>query len=149
MTGEKRKLFFLFLMGGLLGILGMYFYQNFNNEKNSAKTSEAFTIDQRTEEKLVIDFVKAHKKLPEYYITKKEAQRNGWIPSKGNLCDILPGKAIGGDLFSNREKSLPKGKYFEADVNYNCGNRNADRIIFNAFGDVWLTKNHYKNFEKQ
>ena len=37
----------------------------------------------------------------------------------------------------------------EADVNYNCGNRNADRIVFTKNGEVWLTKNHYKSFQKQ
>lgn len=94
--------------------------------------------------------MKTHRRLPEYYITKEEARKLGWISSKGNLCEVIPGKAIGGDHFSNREKKLPAdNKYFEADVNYNCSNRNADRIIFTKNGDVWLTKNHYKTFEKQ
>ncbi|WP_312901709.1 ribonuclease domain-containing protein, partial [Chryseobacterium taichungense] len=61
-----------------------------------------------------------------------------------------PGKAIGGDRFGNREKSLPEGmSYFEADVNYHCGNRNGDRIVFTENGDVYLTKDHYKSFKKQ
>ena len=48
------------------------------------------------------------------------------------------------------EIAMPtKGKYFEADVNYHCGNRNADRIVYNTEGEVWLTKNHYKSFQKQ
>ena len=63
---------------------------------------------------------------------------------------VLPNKAIGGDIFGNREKQLPKGKiYYEADVNYTCGNRNTDRIIFTPDGEVWLTKDHYKTFVKQ
>lgn len=98
----------------------------------------------------MIAYVKSNHQLPDFYITKSEAKSKGWIPSKGNLCDVLKGKAIGGDKFSNREKQLPKGEqYYEADVNYNCGNRNADRIIFTKNGDVWLTKNHYKSFEKK
>lgn len=93
---------------------------------------------------------KKNGELPEYYITKAEARKRGWRPSEGNLCEVLPNKAIGGDRFGNREGRLPKGeKYYEADVNYRCGRRNADRIIFNKNGDVWLTKNHYKTFEKQ
>lgn len=170
MTGKIRSLFFICL-GLLFGMSVMYVYNNFiaakkeivvdNRPKYHApgeypdgtpmpKYSNKQSIDQLTEEKLVINHVKQIHKLPDYYITKNEAKKLGWDPSKGNLCDVLPGKAIGGDHFGNREGKLPKGqKYFEADVNYNCGSRNADRIIFTKNGDVYLTKNHYKSFEKQ
>lgn len=119
---------------------------NFDTEK----PSELNSIEDLTNEIKVISYVKSHHKLPDYYLTKSEAKNKGWIASKGNLCEVLPGRAIGGDKFSNREKSLPKGEqYFEADVNYNCGNRGADRIVFTKNGDVWLTKNHYKSFDKK
>lgn len=128
-------------------------------KKDSSKTKDPYGIaDQKgrnyieklTDETIVINYVKKHKRLPEYYITKAEAKRQGWRPSEGNLCDVLPNRAIGGDRFSNREKKLPDhGKYYEADINYRCGRRNAERIVFNEKGDVWLTKNHYKSFEKQ
>lgn len=126
---------------------------NWNNDRNenqqSSRTSTS-NIDNLTEENRVIAYVKEHHELPNYYITKGEARNQGWEASKGNLCDVLPGRAIGGDRFSNREKTLPKGdSYFEADVNYSCGRRNADRIVFTKNGDVYLTKNHYKTFEKQ
>lgn len=118
--------------------------------KTDPKYSDNQRIEQLTAENTVINYVKQHHQLPSYYITKNEARQQGWNPAKGNLCEVLPGKAIGGDKFSNREKTLPQGeKYFEADVNYHCGGRNADRIIFTKNGDVYLTKNHYKSFEKQ
>ncbi|MCE3076488.1 ribonuclease domain-containing protein [Chryseobacterium gwangjuense] len=166
MNGKIRSLFFICL-GLLFGMSVMYVYNNFIADKNptqqeeaknqsnfqakqgntSQNSSEIYSI---TEETKVISYVKQNHELPEYYITKNEAKKLGWDPSKGNLCDVLPGKAIGGDHFGNREGKLPKGqKYFEADVNYNCGNRNSDRIIFTKNGDVYLTKNHYKSFEKQ
>jgi len=170
MNSKSRPLFFA-LAGLLLGMLVMYLVNNFTIEKknntnntkseqvsygstaseeNNINTSDQQSIDQLTEEKRVISYVKQNHKLPDYYITKNEARRQGWNPSQGNLCEILPGRAIGGDKFSNREGNLPKGeRYFEADVNYNCGNRNADRIVFTEDGDVYLTKNHYKSFEKQ
>ncbi|WBV61466.1 ribonuclease N [Chryseobacterium camelliae] len=170
MTGKIRSLFFICL-GLLFGMSVMYIYNNFIADKNPIRQEEAtqtrkdqssFQTKQGntsqnsreiysiTEETKVISYVKQNHELPEYYITKNEAKKLGWSPSKGNLCDVLPGKAIGGDHFGNREGKLPKGqKYFEADVNYNCGNRNADRIIFTKNGDVYLTKNHYKSFEKQ
>lgn len=170
MNKHNIKLFLFFVIGLLTAFLVMYFIQNYNIDKkqNPSSTSEIISekdgfnsdknnssayngsIDELTNERTVINYVKANQKLPDYYLTKAEARKNGWVASKGNLCDVLPGKAIGGDKFSNREKSLPAGsQYFEADVNYNCGNRNADRIVFTKTGEVWLTKNHYKSFEKQ
>jgi hypothetical protein len=170
MNGKTRSLFFICL-GLLFGMSVMYVYNNFIADKKEntvdnrpkyhapgelpdgspdPKYSNAKSIDELTEEKTVTNYVKQNHKLPDYYITKREAKNLGWNPSKGNLCDVLPGKAIGGDPFGNREGNLPKGeKYFEADVNYHCGNRNADRIIYTKNGDVYLTKNHYKSFEKQ
>lgn len=174
MDKEKIKLILIFIIGLLTAFLAMYFFNNYRIEKknkevtptevfNNQNSKENFNvntqaksrnfsgnIDELTNEKTVINYVKENNELPDYYLTKGEARKQGWIASKGNLCDVLPGKAIGGDHFSNREKTLPTAnKYFEADVNYNCGNRNADRIVFTKDGEVWLTKNHYKTFEKQ
>ena len=175
MNKQNLKLFLFFIIGLLSAFLAMYLFNNYKIEKkNQTETSQNSTvnhrnsesdfsrenpgksstfsgnIDELTEERKVIDYVQANKQLPDYYLTKSEARNQGWIASKGNLCDVLPGRAIGGDKFSNREKTLPKGEqYFEADVNYNCGNRNADRIVFTKNGEVWLTHDHYKSFQKQ
>lgn len=167
MNGKIRSVFFICL-GLLFGMSMMYVYRNFIEDKkdqsdsvkketvnygstsSDGNSSSQVSIDQLTEEKTVISYVKQNHRLPDYYITKNEARKQGWNPSKGNLCEVLPGKAIGGDKFGNREGRLPDGeKYFEADVNYHCGGRNADRIIYTRNGDVYLTKNHYKSFEKQ
>ena len=97
-------------------------------------------------------FVKQKEKLPDYYITKNKARDHGWDAAKGNLCDVLPGRAIGGDVFSNREKRLPakKGRtWYEADLNYNCGHRNSQRILFSNDGLVYVTHDHYKTFTQQ
>ncbi|KMQ62214.1 ribonuclease N [Chryseobacterium sp. BLS98] len=171
MNGKIRSVFFICL-GLLFGMSAMYVYNNFIADKkgnaeavktekvsygnaspdsqNTNENSSTQSIDQLTEEKTVISYVKQNHRLPDYYITKNEARKLGWNASKGNLCEVLPGRAIGGDKFGNRENQLPQGeKYYEADVNYSCGNRNADRIIFTRNGNVYLTKNHYKSFEKQ
>lgn len=158
MNPKIRSVLFACL-GLLFGMSVMYISNNFifdkkqepEKEKTGQKQSSfQHSIDALTNEKKVIAYVKQHHRLPDYYITKNEAKKSGWNPSHGNLCDVLPGRAIGGDRFSNREKKLPGGKeYFEADVNYHCRNRNADRIIFTGNGEVYLTKNHYKSFEKQ
>lgn len=162
MNNKTRPLFFICL-GLLFGVFVMYVYKNFitdakpvSTEKvseaglNDSRNSFQQSIDQLTEEKTVIHYVKQNHRLPDYYITKNQARNLGWNPSKGNLCDVAPGKAIGGDRFGNRERMLPDGKtYFEADVNYHCGSRQADRIVFTKDGEVYLSKNHYKSFEKQ
>ncbi|WP_228441169.1 ribonuclease domain-containing protein [Chryseobacterium phosphatilyticum] len=168
MNGKIRSVFFICL-GLLFGMSVMYIYNNFiagkkdhskgaqtenvnygNASADTGNPADQGSIEILTEERTVINYVKQNYRLPDYYITKNEARRQGWNPSKGNLCDVLPGKAIGGDRFGNREGRLPNGeKYFEADVNYHCGSRQADRIIFTRNGEVYLTKNHYKSFEKQ
>ncbi|MCJ8155274.1 ribonuclease N [Chryseobacterium sp. SSA4.19] len=165
MTGKTRSLFFICL-GLLFGMSVMYVYHNFIADKKSAPSTHPVveyatadgnsgntiqqSIDQLTAEKTVVDYVKKNHTLPAYYISKNEARSQGWDPSKGNLCEVLPGKAIGGDCFGNREGNLPKDEtYYEADVNYHCGNRNADRIVFTKNGKVYLTKNHYKSFKEQ
>ena len=161
MNNKTRSLLFA-CIGLLLGMSVMYVYNNFTIEKkeqpktekidqdSGEKTENNHSIDELTAEKTVIEFVKQNHQLPDYYLTKNEAKKQGWNPSQGNLCEVLPGKAIGGDHFSNREKQLPTNeKYFEADVNYHCGNRNADRIVFTKNGDVYLTKDHYRSFEKK
>lgn len=164
MNPKIRSLFFACL-GLLFGMSVMFVYNNFIADKkkspeNISKTfsgtenlenlQNASEITLLTESKSIIDYVKRNHKLPKYYITKSEAKKLGWNPSQGNLCEVLPGKAIGGDYFGNREGKLPKGeKYFEADVNYICGNRNSQRIIFTENGEVYLTKDHYKSFEKK
>lgn len=121
-------------------------------EKKAIEKEKVYSIDELTQADLVVAYLKKHGELPDYYITKKEASNLGWIASKGNLCDVLPGKAIGGDYFGNREGKLPKKngrKYYEADLNYDCGRRNADRVVYSNDGLIFLTFDHYKSFKKQ
>ena len=121
---------------------------DFSNKNNDSSNQ----IDELTNDEIVVKYLKEHGELPDYYITKSEAKSLGWIPSKGNLCEVAPGKAIGGDIWTNRQKSLPTKsgrKYFEADLNYNCGNRNADRVVFSNDGLVFVTFDHYRSFEEK
>ena len=121
---------------------------DFSDDNNTSNNN----IDELTNDEIVVKYLKEHGELPDYYITKSEAKSMGWVPSKGNLCEVAPGKAIGGDIWTNRQKSLPTKsgrKYFEADLNYNCGNRNADRVVFSNDGLVFVTHDHYRNFEER
>lgn len=89
-------------------------------------------------------------KLPsDKYVTRKEAKKQGWDPDLGNLDKILPGKSIGGNIFSNKEGKLPQ-KYdriwYEADIDYISGYRNNSRILYSNDGLVFVTYDHYKTF---
>ena len=121
---------------------------DFSDDNNTSNNN----IDELTNDEIVVKYLKEHGELPDYYITKSEAKSLGWVPSKGNLCEVAPGKAIGGDIWTNRQKSLPTKsgrKYFEADLNYNCGNRNADRVVFSNDCLVFVTFDHYRSFEEK
>ncbi|WP_347253380.1 ribonuclease domain-containing protein [Leminorella grimontii] len=106
-------------------------------------------IDRLTQRQTVVNYVREHGRLPDYYITKSQARSQGWDARDGNLCSVLPGKAIGGDRFSNREKRLPQAKgrtWFEADINYRCGHRGAERLLYSDDGLIYVTIDHYQRF---
>ncbi len=89
--------------------------------------------------------------LPQNYMTKKEAQKLGWISSEGNLEEVAPGKSIGGDRFGNYEELLPdeKGRsYRECDIDYEGGYRGSKRIIYSNDGLIFYTEDHYQTFEQ-
>ncbi len=163
MSNKTRR--FLWIIATIL-LVGIWFFNN-NSESNTSiietientlqdnvdeKSVNVKDISALTDERIVVEYVRKHNRLPDYYMTKREANSKGWNSSKGNLCDVLPGIAIGGDHFGNREGLLPKKsgrKYFEADLNYNCGRRNADRLVYSNDGLIFITKDHYKSFQKQ
>ncbi|MCW7761765.1 barnase [Photorhabdus luminescens] len=112
-------------------------------------TSAIQRIEGLTEQNNVVAYLRQNNKLPDIYITKMQARDLGWNAKQGNLCQVLPGRAIGGDKFTNREKKLPmkpKRQWFEADVNYRCGHRGSDRLLYSSDGLIYLTLDHYRSF---
>lgn len=139
----------------LLLIIGAVFLWNEKRENATtlvASDTAAGRIELLTSEQRVLPYVRQHRRLPDYYIRKGEARKQGWTPAEGNLCEVVPGRAIGGDTFSNREGVLPAAaqrQWFEADLNYRCGRRNADRLVFSNDGLLYVTKDHYKTFQQK
>lgn len=85
--------------------------------------------------------------LPSNFITKNEARELGW--SGGGLENYAPGKCIGGDQFGNREGLLPKGNYYECDINTLGENsRGAERLVWDDKGNIYYTDDHYESFEQ-
>lgn len=96
-------------------------------------------------------YLTLYDELPENYMTKKEAQKIGWVQSKGNLWSIAYGCSIGGDRFGNYEGILPdkKGRsWTECDIDFDGGYRGAQRIVFSNDDLIYYTDDHYKSFEK-
>ena len=111
---------------------------------------EAPAIDENgtyTSKEDVALYLYTYGKLPDNFITKKEAQALGW--PGGNLEPYAPGKCIGGDRFGNYEGLLPSNhKYTECDIDtLGAKSRGAKRIVFsNDCSLIYYTDDHYESF---
>lgn len=94
-------------------------------------------------------YIHLYGRLPDNFITKKEAQNLGW--PGGSLEPYAPGMCIGGSRFGNYEGLLPEAKgrtYTECDIDtLGAKSRGAKRIVFSNDGLVYYTEDHYKSFE--
>lgn len=94
-------------------------------------------------------YIHTYERLPKNFITKQEANALGW--EGGSLEPYAPGKSIGGSRFQNYEGSLPEKdgrKYYECDIDYDGGKRNAKRIVYSNDGLIFYTDDHYNTFEQ-
>ena len=93
-------------------------------------------------------YIHTYGKLPQNYITKKEAEKLGW--SGGSLEPYAPGKCIGGMKFGNYEGLLPDAPgrvWTECDIGtLGKSKRGAKRIVFSNDGLIYYTDDHYESF---
>lgn len=103
------------------------------------------TYDSKTKVAL---FIVTYGRLPNNYITKKQAERLGW--DGGSVEKYAPGKCIGGDRFYNNEGLLPSGyTYYECDIGtLGRSSRGSQRLVYTKTGIVYYTSNHYKSFTR-
>ena len=88
-------------------------------------------------------------KLPQNYISYREAIKAGWEIKKGNLNKVAPGKMLARGRYWNRDGHLPESSgriWYEADINYKWGYRGNDRILYSNDGLIFVTYDHYKTF---
>ena len=125
----------------------------FNQTINEVTTTDENKIDKQgkyTSKEDVALYIFTYGELPSNFVSKSKAKKMGWVASKGNLLKVCEGCSIGGDKFTNREKKLPtkKGRqYYECDIDYQGGNRNAKRIVYSNDGLIYYTDDHYNSFE--
>ena len=89
--------------------------------------------------------------LPDNYMTKKEARDEyGW--EGGPVYKLAPGMCIGGDVFTNSQKLLPRAKgrtWYEGDLQtIGKKQRGAKRILFSSDGLVYYTDDHYETVKQ-
>ena len=120
------------------------------SESTTEGTTEAL-IDEDgefTSKDDVALYIHTYGHLPKNFVTKKVARDAGW--EGGSLEDYYPGCSIGGDVFGNREGSLPKKSgrtYYECDIDTKGKkSRGAKRIVFSNDGLVYYTDDHYETF---
>ncbi len=128
--------------------------KNKNKQKTETNNSSSVSVKEDgtyTSKDEVAAYIHQFGHLPSNYITKKEAKNLGWISSEGNLDEVAPGKSIGGDRFGNYEGQLPEAnrrQYYECDIDFTGGRRNAKRIIYSNDGLIFYTEDHYSTFEQ-
>ena len=126
--------------------------EEFFPTEESAPTEESETTldpdgSYTTKEDVAL-YIHLYGKLPNNFISKKEAQSLGW--EGGSLEPYAPGMCIGGSYFGNNEGLLPekKGrKYTECDIDtLGAKSRGAKRIVFSNDGLIYYTDDHYESF---
>lgn len=118
------------------------------DEPNDLRTEQKASIDEEgsyTTAEDVSLYLHTYEKLPNNFITKKEANALGW--SGGSLEPYAPGKCIGGDKFGNYEGILPDGSYHECDIDtLGAKSRGAKRLVYSEDGRIYYTEDHYTTF---
>lgn len=130
---------------------GSYAESNSTGESYTPPDVSVAKGGEYTDKDHVALYIHTYGTVPSNYVTKTKARKAGWVSTKGNLWDVLPGKSIGGGGFSNDDGMMPDApgrEWFECDIDYEGGYRNAKRIVYSNDGLVYYTDDHYKTFQR-
>ena len=118
-------------------------------EASSAPEQTLDVAGSYTTKEDVALYIHLYGRLPDNFITKKQAEKLGW--SGGSLEPYAPGKCIGGSRFGNYEGLLPDAEgrtWTECDIDtLGAEKRGAKRIVFSNDGLIYYTADHYESFE--
>lgn len=140
----------LLIVIGIYAFLGLTSKEEYEPVVTPEPTLEIEKDGSYTTKEDVSLYLITYGKLPKNFVTKKEAREMGWKAGKGNLQKVCKGCSIGGDVFTNSQKVLPRKKgrvYYECDINYYGGYRGKERLIFSNDGLIYYTDDHYRSFE--
>ena len=87
-------------------------------------------------------------KLPSYYVSCGSALSKGWRYGKWP-SNFIPDKMITNGKYENKNGHLPNKpgrNWYEADINYQTGKRNNQRIVWSDDGLIFVTYDHYETF---
>lgn len=149
-----KKLFLLPILGLILSgcdIIDEVIDEILEDDDQSQITQTIVENEAYDSAQDVVDYLDIYGELPPNYLTKKEAKELGWDASEGNLWEVAPDASIGGDYFGNFEGLLPDAddrNYYEADIDYDGGYRNAQRLIYSDDELYFYTEDHYETFEE-
>ncbi|MDX7990322.1 ribonuclease domain-containing protein [Xenorhabdus littoralis] len=82
--------------------------------------------------------------------TDTASQNTAVSGQSGQQIDVLTEQDQVADYLRQHHK-LPTESdrhWFEADVNYRCGRRGSDRLLYSDDGLIYLTVDHYNNFTR-
>lgn len=119
-----------------------------NPDINDGDINPEYPIDEdgifNTKNEVAL-YLHTYNKLPSNYYPKSTFYdiNHTWTADNKISC--------GGDRFYNYEGLLPKASsriYFECDIDYRGGSRNAKRIVYSNDGLIFYTDDHYESFEQ-
>lgn len=100
----------------------------------------------------LVDSLKTSGELPDNFITKSDAIKQGWKPEKA-IDNFVLGGQIGGDVFRNSDNLLPStaGRVWsEADVglvgSMSIAKQPGTRLLYSSDGLMYITTDHYNTF---
>ena len=146
------KRYLIFLLAALLALLPASAVQAKAATIQVSSSDYPVTEDGAyTSMEEVAVYLTEYGRLPQNFITKKQAQALGWDSRSGNLYEVAPGKSIGGDHFGNYEGLLPDAKgrqWTECDIDSDGGYRNGLRILFSNDGLIYYSDDHYTSYRE-
>ena len=130
-----------------------------SNGAANIATGAKLNLDLKTTQSAneVVESLRTTGRLPSHYITKAQAESNGYVRGKA-LNNTNPGKQIGGDVYDNKPFKDGTGRtvvpnangriWYEADIGINNtmsrSNQAGTRLLYSNDGLLYITTDHYQ-----
>lgn len=153
----RLSLIFLFVLTLIFIVIVIVWFSTSNDKINVTicDTTSEYPIEYLTSKENVLACL-AIGTIPKFYVSKEQAEKMGWKRMEGNICDVLPNNAIGGNIYHNYDGHLPPDNYIEFDLNHSCQRwspkkyRGTKRLVISIKDKTqqYYTDDHYHTFQK-